>query len=71
MQNGFIDSFNGRLHDELLNEMLFTSLAQARAVLASWRAGYNFNSPHSRLGWQTPSSSPTPSPRDGTQRCAR
>ncbi|MER9413267.1 IS3 family transposase [Mesorhizobium sp. M0589] len=54
MQNGFIESFNGRLREELLNEMLFTSLAQARAVLASWRADYNFNRPHSRLGWQTP-----------------
>lgn len=70
MQNGFIESFNGRLRDELLNEMLFTSLAQARAVLASWRTDYNIIRPHSRLGWQTPSSSPIPSPRDGTQRCA-
>lgn len=68
--NGFIESFNGRLRDELLNETLFTSLAQAHAVLASWRTDYNFNRPHSRLGWQTPSSSPTPSPSDGTQRCA-
>jgi putative transposase len=38
MQNGFIESFNGRLRDELLNEMLFSSLSHARAVLAIWRA---------------------------------
>ncbi len=55
MQNAFIKSFNGRLRDELLNETLFTSLAQARVALAGWRDDYNDNPPHSRLGWQTPS----------------
>jgi putative transposase len=40
-QNAFIESFNGRLRDELLNETLFTSLAQARAVLAAWKHDYN------------------------------
>lgn len=55
MQNAFIESFNGRLRDELLNETLFTSLAQARVALAAWRDDYNDNRPHSRLGWQTPS----------------
>ena len=37
MQNGFIESFNGRLRDELLNETLFSSLAQARAALLRWQ----------------------------------
>ena len=55
MQNAFIESFNGRLRDELLNETLFTSLAQARAALACWRADYNDTRPHSQLGWKTPS----------------
>jgi putative transposase len=55
MQNAFIESFNGRLRDELLNETLFTSLAQARVVLGRWRADYNDARPHSRLGWKTPS----------------
>lgn len=55
MQNAFIESFNGRLRDELLNETLFTSLAQARVALACWRIDYNGSRPHSRLGWQTPS----------------
>jgi len=55
MQNAFIESFNGRLRDELLNETLFTSLAQARIALGCWRADYNHARPHSQLGWKTPS----------------
>ena len=54
IQNAFIESFNGRMRDELLNETLFTTLAQARVLLARWRADYNETRPHSRLGWQTP-----------------
>ena len=54
VQNAFIESFNGRLRDELLNETLFSSLPQARVVLASWRRDYNAERPHSSLGWQTP-----------------
>ena len=54
-QNAFIESFNGRLRDELLNETLFTSLARARAVLAAWKHDYNTSRPHSGLGWLTPS----------------
>jgi putative transposase len=55
MQNAFIESFNGRLRDELLNETLFTTLAQARVALATWRADYNGSRPHSKLNWLTPS----------------
>lgn len=54
MQNGFIESFNGRLRDELLNETLFSSLAHARTVLSIWRTDYNSLRPHSNLGWKTP-----------------
>jgi putative transposase len=54
-QNAFIESFNGRLRDELLNETLFTSLAQARAALAAWMEDYNNVRPHSSLGDLTPS----------------
>jgi putative transposase len=54
-QNAFIESFNGRLRDEMLNETLFTSLAQARVALGCWRADYNDTRPHSQLGWKTPS----------------
>jgi putative transposase len=53
-QNGFIESFNGRLRDELLNETLFHSLPHARAVLEAWRRDYNEERPHSKLGWMTP-----------------
>ena len=49
-QNAFIESFNGRLRDELLNETLFASLAHARATLASWRDDYNTVRPHSAIG---------------------
>lgn len=54
-QNAFIESFNARLRDELLNETAFSSLAEARVLLAQWRGDYNANRPHSRLGWLTPS----------------
>ena len=49
-QNAFVESFNGRLRDELLNETLFTSLGHAREALATWRLDYNTVRPHSRLG---------------------
>ena len=53
-QNAFVESFNGRLRDECLNETLFTSMAQARAVLVTWRQDYNTVRPHSQLGGRTP-----------------
>ena len=55
MQNAFIESFNGRLRDELLNETLFSTLQHARIALGRWRSDYNGSRPHSRLSWQTPS----------------
>jgi len=55
-QNAFVESFNGRLRDECLNETLFTTLAQARAVLAIWQRDYNEVRPHSALQGRTPAS---------------
>lgn len=55
MQNGYIESFNGKLRDEKLNETLFTTLHQVRVELAQWRNDYNHHRPHSGLGWLTPS----------------
>jgi putative transposase len=49
-QNAFIESFNGRLRDELLNETLFASLAHVREALAIWKDDYNTVRPHSALG---------------------
>ena len=54
VQNPFIESFNGRLRDEFLNETLFTSLMHARLALEEWRRDYNTVRPHSRIGWLTP-----------------
>lgn len=53
-QNAFIESFNGRLRDECLNETLFSSLAEARSALAAWRDDYNRVRPHSALANRTP-----------------
>lgn len=54
MQNGFAESFNGRMRDELLNETLFFDLDDARAKIAVWIADYNDQRPHSSLGYLTP-----------------
>ena len=53
-QNGYIESFNGSLRDECLNEEIFHSLADARRMLALWRYDYNNVRPHSSLGNNTP-----------------
>ena len=53
-QNGYIESFNGSLRDECLNEEIFDSLADARRKLALWRYDYNNVRPHSSLANQTP-----------------
>ena len=55
MQNGFIESFNGKLRDEKLNDTLFSTLHQARVELSTWRNDYNHHRPHSGLGWLTSS----------------
>lgn len=52
--NGFVESFNGRLRDECLNQNIFVSLADARHLIEEWRQDYNCNRPHSALGWQSP-----------------
>jgi transposase InsO family protein len=54
MQNGYVESFNGRMRDELLNETLFLSLAHARVEIAAWVDDYNRERPHSSLGYETP-----------------
>jgi putative transposase len=53
-ENGYAESFHGRLRDELLNAELFTSLAEARHLASVWRLEYNHRRPHSSLGYATP-----------------
>ena len=50
MQNGYIESFNGKFRDECLNEQWFQTLPQARMCIAEWRRDYNEVRPHSSLG---------------------
>ena len=54
MENGFIESFNGKLRDECLNAELFLDLVDARRKLDAWREDYNQNRPHSSIGNLTP-----------------
>jgi putative transposase len=54
MQNGFVESFNGRLRDECLNEHLFQSYRHAREIIEEWRTDYNLNRPHTSLDGLTP-----------------
>ena len=53
-ENGYVESFNGKLKDECLNGELFLSLAEARYIVDRWRLDYNHHRPHSMLGWRTP-----------------
>ena len=54
MQNGYMESFNGKLRDECLNEHVFGSLSEARRIIEAWRIDYNEVRPHSSLRYQTP-----------------
>ena len=53
-QNGYVESFNGRMRDGLLNETLFMSLAHAREAVAAWADDDNAERPHPALGYSTP-----------------
>jgi putative transposase len=53
-QNGFAESFNGRLRDECLNMLAFHSVAEARVAVEGFRRQYNEERPHSRLAYRTP-----------------
>jgi len=54
MENGYIESFNGKFRDECLNENWFFDLADARRKIAEWKWDYNHVRPHSALGYLTP-----------------
>jgi|TARA_R110001583_G_scaffold195415_1_gene372961 putative transposase len=54
MQNGYVESFNGKFRDECLNEHWFRDLAHAREKISNWRLDYSEQRPHSSLVYQTP-----------------
>ena len=82
-ENGYCESFNGKLRDELLNGELFYTLAEAKVLIERWRRAYNTVRPHSSLGYRPPQPAApeaialaaetcsaalrTPQPRGGTQ----
>ncbi len=53
-ENGYVESFNGKLRDELLNGELFYTLQEAQILIERWRREYNEIRPHSSLGYQPP-----------------
>ncbi len=53
-ENGYIESFNGKLRDELLNREIFTTLMEAKVLIAEWRKEYNQVRPHSAKGYKPP-----------------
>ena len=61
-ENGYCESFNGSLRDELLNGEIFYSLAEARILIEAWRRHYNTVRPHSSLGYRPPAPEAVPSP---------
>ena len=53
-ENGYVESFNSKLRDELLNGEIFTTMAEARILIEQWRREYNQIRPHSFLGYRPP-----------------
>lgn len=53
-ENGYIESFNGKLRDELLNGEIFETLGEAKILIEGWREHYNCRRPHSSLGYRPP-----------------
>ena len=53
-ENGYNESFNGKLRDELLNGEIFTNLLEAQVLIENWRKEYNQFRPHSSLGYRPP-----------------
>src|SRR3954462_5192329 len=53
-ENGYVESFNARLRDELLDGEIFSSLREAQIIIESWRRHYNSVRPHASLGYRPP-----------------
>ena len=61
-ENGYIESFNGKLRDELLDREVFDTLLEAKVLIERWRKGYNHFRPHSALGYCPPAPASFASP---------
>ena len=61
-ENGYVESFNGKMRDELLNREQIDTLREAQVLLEQWRRHYNTTRPHSSLGYKPPA----PEARPGT-----
>jgi putative transposase len=64
-ENGYCESFNGKLRDELLDREVFYSLREAQVLIEAWRRHYNAIRPHSALGYRPPAPEATPWPGPG------
>ena len=53
-ENGYVESFNGKLRDELLDREIFYTVTEARVLIERWRREYNTVRPHSALGYRLP-----------------
>ena len=60
-ENGYIESFNGKLRDELLAREVFDTLLEAKVLIERWRQAYNTIRPHSSLGYRAPAPAATQS----------
>ncbi len=59
-ENGYVESFNGKLRDELLNGEVFNTLLEAQVLIEGWRQHYNQIRPHSSLGYRPPAPGTVP-----------
>ena len=62
-ENGYVESFNGKLRDELLNGEVFNTLREAQVLIEAWRRHYNRVRPHSSLGYRPPAPETVPMAR--------
>ena len=65
-ENGYVESFNGKLRDELLNREIFTTLEEAKVLTEVWRREYNQVRPHSALGYKPPAPEAVSGPLSST-----
>ena len=70
-ENGYIESFNARLRDELLNGEIFYTLKEAKIMIEAWRRHYNTIRPHSALGYRPPAPEVVPWPASPALESAR